>query len=141
MDISPPGGALDRASEIPDGGMLRVSKAPPLGDLLKWTDLDMMRGGLEANRYPGFRVANSAKTLTGKALIVKILRYETDFGSIRVFDNSTEHDLAFVRDNIRWFTASDAQNIMEREYQESCAALRKAQKDGLLGNAQIICMK
>lgn len=141
LDISPPSGALEHLSEIPDGGMLRTSKAAPLGDLLKWTDLDLMEGGLEQNRYPGFKLSQDAKTLTGKALVVKILTHNTKFGAIRVFDNTSEEDLAFVTKHIRWFSSSDAQEMMDNEYKESCAELLQAQKDGKLGNTRIITMR
>lgn len=140
LEMAPTADTLEHASEIPAGGMLRPSKMMPLGHLLMWTDLDLMQGGVDNNKFPGFRVRDS-KTLTGKALIVKILQYETDFGHIRVFDNSSTDDLEFVRDGIQWMGVEQAADCMEQEYQERCAAMKKAQGQGLFGNTQIIYMK
>jgi hypothetical protein len=143
LDISPSSHVLKRASEIPRGGMLRKSKMPPFGTILKWTDLDCMQGGLENNQYPGFQIAapdnvQMSKTLMGKALLIKLAIFPTEFGTIHLFDNSTEDDFNFVSENIRWFTKEDAKKKQDEEYETQLRQLQMAQEHGLLGNTRIL---
>jgi hypothetical protein len=146
LDISPSSQVLNRASEIPRGGMLRHSKMPPFGTILKWTDLDCMQGGLENNQYPGFQIAapdhvSMSKTLMGKALLVKLAIVESEFGMISLFDSSTQDDFNFVSEHIQWYTKDDAKKKQDEEYTESVRQLQMAQQLGLMGNTQIITMR
>jgi hypothetical protein len=132
LDISPSGEDLMAASEIPRGGSLGQSKFVPYGTVIKWDDLDLMQGGLEANQYPGFKISTS-KTLQGKALLVKLARHSCEHGSLYIFDQSTEDDFQFVRDEIQWYTKEEAKKRQDDEYEASWRQLQMAQKAGHLG--------